>query len=113
VALIDAERAADMFKKVQVPLLGVLENMSVFLCPHCGKPTPIFGEGGGRRLAEKLKTRFLGEIPLTLPLRESGDRGVPILVADPEGTEAQAFLRAARELAAALSVQTFLPLPMA
>jgi len=113
VALIDAERAADMFKKVQVPVLGVLENMSAFLCPHCGKPTPIFGEGGGRRLAEKLKARFLGEIPLTLPLRESGDKGLPIVAQDPEGLEAQAFLRAARELAAALSVQAFLALPMA
>ena len=113
VALIDAERAADMFRKLQVPVLGVLENMSAFLCPHCGKPTPIFGEGGGRRLAERLKTRFLGEIPLTLALRESGDRGVPVLAQDPEGLEAQAFLKAARELAAALSVQTFLPLPMA
>lgn len=113
VALIDAERAADMFKKVQVPILGVLENMSHFLCPHCGKPTPIFGEGGGRRLAEKLKTRFLGEIPLTLPLRESGDRGRPILVENPEGPEAEAFRKAARELAAALSVQAFIALPMA
>ncbi|AFH39299.1 Mrp/NBP35 family ATP-binding protein [Thermus thermophilus] len=113
VALIDAERAADMFRKLQVPVLGVLENMSAFLCPHCGKPTPIFGEGGGRRLAERLKTRFLGEVPLTLALRESGDRGVPVLAQDPEGLEAQAFLKAARELAAALSVQAFLPLPMA
>jgi ATP-binding protein involved in chromosome partitioning len=113
VALIDAERAADMFKKVQVPVLGVLENMSAFLCPHCGKPTPIFGEGGGRRLAERLKTRFLGEVPLTLSLRESGDKGLPIVAQDPEGLEAQAFLRAARELAAALSVQAFISLPMA
>ncbi len=113
VALLDAERAADMFKKLQVPLLGVLENMSHFLCPHCGQPTPIFGEGGGKRLAEKLKVRFLGEVPLTLALRESGDRGLPIVAQDPEGLEAQAFLRAARELAAALSVQAFLTLPMA
>ncbi|WP_022798284.1 Mrp/NBP35 family ATP-binding protein [Thermus islandicus] len=113
VALLDAERAADMFKKLQVPLLGVLENMSHFLCPHCGKPTPIFGEGGGKRLAEKLKVRFLGEVPLTLALRESGDRGLPVVAQDPEGLEAQAFLRAARELAAALSVQAFLTLPMA
>lgn len=112
VALIDAERAADMFKKVQVPVLGVVENMSHFLCPHCGKPTPIFGEGGGRRLAEALGVRFLGGIPLTLSLRESGDRGVPMVAQDPEGPEAQAFLEAARALAAALSVQTFLPLPM-
>ena len=111
--VIDAGRAADMFRKLQVPVLGVLENMSAFLCPHCGKPTPIFGEGGGRRLAERLKTRFLGEIPLTLALRESGDRGVPVLAQDPEGLEAQAFLKAAREPAAAFSVQTFLPLPMA
>ncbi|APD10120.1 MULTISPECIES: Mrp/NBP35 family ATP-binding protein [Thermus] len=113
VALIDAERAADMFKKVQVPILGVVENMSAFLCPHCGKPTPIFGEGGGRRLAEKLKARFLGEIPLTLSLRESGDQGMPVVVKDPEGLEAQAFRKAAQELAAALSVQTFIALPMA
>jgi ATP-binding protein involved in chromosome partitioning len=87
--------------------------MSAFLCPHCGKPTPIFGEGGGRRLAERLKTRFLGEVPLTLSLRESGDKGLPIVAADPEGLEAQAFIRAARELAAALSVQAFISLPMA
>ncbi len=112
VALIDAERAADMFTKLQVPVLGVLENMSHFLCPHCGRPTPIFGEGGGRRLAERLKTRFLGGIPLTLALRESGDEGRPILVRDPGGPEAQAFLAAAREVAAALSVRAFLELPM-
>ncbi|AEV16028.1 ATP-binding protein, Mrp/Nbp35 [Thermus sp. CCB_US3_UF1] len=113
VALIDAERAADMFKKVQVPILGVVENMSHFLCPHCGQPTPIFGQGGGRRLAERLKTRFLGEIPLTLAVRESGDQGRPILVAAPESPEAEAFQKAARELAGALSVQSFIALPMA
>ncbi|MCS7218115.1 MAG: Mrp/NBP35 family ATP-binding protein [Thermus sp.] len=113
VALIDAERAADMFKKVQVPILGVVENMSHFLCPHCGQPTPIFGQGGGRRLAERLKTRFLGEIPLTLAVRESGDQGRPILVTAPESPEAEAFQKAARELAGALSVQSFIALPMA
>lgn len=112
VALIDAERAADMFRKLQVPVLGVLENMSAFLCPHCGKPTPIFGEGAGGAWRRGSRPASWGD-PLTLALRESGDRGVPVLAQDPEGLRAQAFLKAARELAAALSVQTFLPLPMA
>ncbi len=113
VALLDASRAADMFRKLQVPILGVLENMSHFLCPHCGQPTPIFGEGGGRRLAESLGVPFLGEIPLTLALREGGDKGLPLLLEAPEAPEAQAFRKAARALAASLSVQTFLTLPMA
>ncbi|KGQ20981.1 Mrp/NBP35 family ATP-binding protein [Thermus filiformis] len=110
VALIDAERAADMFKKVQVPLLGVLENMSYFLCPSCGARTFLFGEGGGRRLAEKLRVRFLGEVPLEVAVREGGDEGMPILVRDPESPAAQAFRQAARELAAELSLTLFLPM---
>ena len=110
VALIDAERAADMFKKLQVPLLGVLENMSYFICPACGAKTHLFGEGGGRRLAQKLGTRFLGEVPLEVAVREGGDEGVPILVRDPESPAAKAFRQAARGLAAELSLTILLPM---
>lgn len=111
VARIDAERALDMFKRVQVNVLGVLENMSYF--EQGGQKTYIFGQGGGRKMAEAYKTAFLGEIPIALPVREGGDKGVPIVVSAPESLEAQAFRQAARTLAGQLSVQSFMLLPMA
>ncbi|MGQ9692693.1 MAG: Mrp/NBP35 family ATP-binding protein [Thermaceae bacterium] len=110
VALIDAERAADMFKKLQVAVLGVLENMSYFLCPSCGAKTHLFGQGGGRMLADKLRVRFLGEVPLEASVREGGDEGVPTVVRDPQSPAAEAFRKAARELAAELSLSLFLPM---
>lgn len=111
VARIDAERALDMFKRVQVGILGVLENMSYF--EQGGQKTYIFGQGGGRKMAEAYKTTFLGEVPLAVAVRESGDNGTPVVLSAPESAEAQAFRQAARVLAGQLSVQSFMLLPMA
>lgn len=111
VACIDAERALDMFKRVQVGILGIIENMSFF--EHNGEKTYIFGQGGGRRMAEQYKTAFLGEIPIALSVREGGDSGVPVVIGAPDSPEALAFRQAARNLAGQLSVQSYLPLPMA
>lgn len=110
VARIDAERAIDMFKKVQVGLLGVLENMSYF--EQAGQKIHIFGQGGGRKMAEQFKTAFLGEVPIAVAVREGGDAGIPIVVSAPDSVEAQAFRQAARNLAGQLSVQSYMLLPM-
>lgn len=77
IALLDARRGISMFRKVEVPVLGLVENMSVFVCPHCGEGTHIFGAGGARAEAEKLGAPFLGEVPLALELRERCDAGEP------------------------------------
>lgn len=111
VARIDAERAVDMFKRVQVNLLGVIENMSYF--EQNGQKSYIFGQGGGRKMAEQYKTTFLGEIPLALSVREGGDSGVPVVLGFPHSPEAEAFRQAARNLAGQLSVQSYTLLPMA
>ncbi|MDX2005971.1 MAG: Mrp/NBP35 family ATP-binding protein [Meiothermus sp.] len=111
VARIDAERAVDMFKRVQVPILGVLENMSYF--DQGGQRVHIFGQGGGLKMAEQYKTAFLGEVPIAVSVREGGDNGVPIVVSEPGSLEAAAFRDAARRLAGQLSVQSFMLLPMA
>jgi ATP-binding protein involved in chromosome partitioning len=91
VALIDARKAASMFEKVNVPVLGIVENMSYFLCPSDGKRYDIFGEGGGQREADRLKVPLLGQVPIDIPTREAGDRGKPITLAEPEGVIAQSF----------------------
>ncbi|WP_027881498.1 Mrp/NBP35 family ATP-binding protein [Meiothermus rufus] len=111
VARIDAERALDMFRRVQVEVLGVLENMSYY--EQNGQRVYIFGQGGGRRMAEQYQTAFLGEIPLALSVREGGDAGVPVVLGHPDSPEAEAFRQAARNLAGRLSVQSYLMLPMA
>ncbi len=104
VALADVVRAKHMFDKVQIPVLGIVENMSQFVCPHCGKSTPIFHHGGGRRAAELFGVPFLGEIPLELAVRVGGDDGRPIVAAAPESAVAQAFLAVARAVAGRVSV---------
>ncbi len=91
VALIDARKAASMFQKVNVPVLGIVENMSYFLCPSDGKRYDIFGEGGGKREADRLKVPLLGEVPIDIPTREAGDRGKPITLAEPASAAARAF----------------------
>lgn len=91
VATGDALRGAKMFERVGVPVLGVVENMSYFECPHCGKPTALFGSGGGRRLADLLGIPLLGEIPLYPRVREGGDTGKPIVSAEPESAAARAL----------------------
>ena len=101
-ALIDARRGVAMFQKVEIPILGVVENMATFVCPHCGTASPIFGHGGARREAEKLGVPFLGEIPLHMEIRERSDAGHPIVVAEPGSVEARAFLDVAQKLWAGL-----------
>lgn len=95
VALIDARRGLNMFNKVDVPVLGIVENMSYFICPHCQERTDIFSAGGGKSVAEKLKTRFLGEIPLDPMIRRTGDHGMPVVEAEPNSPQAKHFLRLA------------------
>lgn len=102
IALIDAKKAITMFGKVKVPILGIVENMSMFTCPGCGESHPIFGHGGARATAEALGAPFLGEIPLVPRIRELSDLGTPVSVAAPEGVEAAAFLGIAQKVAAAL-----------
>jgi len=102
VATGDALRGAKMFQRVNVPVLGIVENMSWFECPHCGKPTPIFGTGGGKRLADELELPLLGEIPLYPRVYEGGDRGTPIVVAEPEASAARALRALADRVVAAL-----------
>src|SRR6202044_747306 len=91
IALIDARKGLSMFRKVAVPVLGIVENMSYFLCPHCGERSEIFGHGGAREEAGKLDVPFLGEIPLHLDIRTTSDSGHPIVVAQPDSAHAQAF----------------------
>ena len=98
VALIDAKKAVAMFRRTEVPILGIVENMSSYACPSCGHQEPIFGHGGGRREAERLGVPFLGEIPLDTRVREGGDEGKPIVVARPDSVVAAIF----RDIAGAL-----------
>ncbi|TIW67391.1 MAG: Mrp/NBP35 family ATP-binding protein, partial [Mesorhizobium sp.] len=90
-ALIDARKGLNMFRKVNVPLLGIVENMSYFLAPDTGKRYDIFGHGGARREAERLSVTFLGEVPLEMGIRESSDAGAPVVVSKPEGAEAKIY----------------------
>jgi ATP-binding protein involved in chromosome partitioning len=98
VALLDARRGVRMFEKVNVPVLGLIENMSFFCCPNCGHRTDIFSHGGARREAERLGVEFLGELPLKLEIRELADAGTPIVMARPDSEEAQSYRRIARRV---------------
>jgi ATP-binding protein involved in chromosome partitioning len=95
-ALIDARRGIAMFRRVNVPVLGIVENMSYFLCPHCGGRTDIFGHGGARAEAERLGVPFLGEVPLDMEIREKSDAGLPVVATVPDGPHAKVY----REIAA-------------
>jgi ATP-binding protein involved in chromosome partitioning len=95
VALLDARRGVRMFEKVNVPVLGVIENMSYFCCPNCGHRAELFGHGGARREAERLGVEFLGELPLKLEIRELADAGTPIVTARPDSAEAAEYRRIA------------------
>ena len=107
VAWEDAGKAVAMFDKLNVPVFGVIENMSYFVCPHCDERTEIFGYGGGRKAAEELGLEFLGEIPLDRATREAADNGVPITESEPESPQAQAFLQVAKQVAARCSTLQF------
>jgi len=100
VALQDVRKGMMMFKKVNVPLLGVIENMSYFVCGHCGERTEIFSTGGGERAAQKFEIPFLGRIPIDPSIREGGDMGTPIVSNNPTSPQASAFLQIAQTLVA-------------
>ena len=98
VALIDARKAGTMFSKVNVPILGLIENMSYFLCPSDGVRYDIFGSGGGEREAQRLGVPLLGQIPIDIATREAGDRGRPVTLTDPQNPAAQEFVKIGRKL---------------
>ena len=101
-ALIDARRGIAMFARVAVPVLGLIENMSFFICPHCGERSDIFTHGGARREAERLGAAFLGEVPLHMRIRETSDAGAPITASEPDGPHAAAYIAIARGVREAL-----------
>jgi len=105
VALIDARKASAMFAKVNVEVIGIIENMSYFLCPDNGKRYPIFGEGGGAREAERFGVPLLAQVPLEMDVRTSGDAGTPMVLSHPESTSAQAFTSASGKVYSALQRQ--------
>jgi ATP-binding protein involved in chromosome partitioning len=98
IALLDARKGLNMFKQVDVPVLGIVENMSYFLCPHCGGRSEIFSHGGARQEAERLGTEFLGEVPLDLKIRETSDGGTPITVVEPDNPHAVVFRQMAARI---------------
>ena len=112
-ALIDARKGLNMFRKVDIPVLGIIENMSYFLCPKCNERTDIFGHGGAHAEADKLGVTFLGEVPLHMDIRTTSDEGKPIVAAQPDGVHAQIFRDIARrawaELEASLGTRTKAP----
>jgi ATP-binding protein involved in chromosome partitioning len=108
-----AQKAVTMFKKLNTPILGLIENMSHYVCAHCGQREDVFGSGGGRRLAERLDLPFLGEIPLSTPVRVGSDDGRPIVLSDPDSAVAKAFVTAAEQLAAQVSIRAMASQPEA
>ncbi len=109
VALADVRRALRMFEAVNVPVLGVVENMSYFVAPDTGARYNIFGEGGGQRLSAEYGVPFLGAVPLSMSVREGGDRGVPVVLSDPDSPQAEAFRHVAEEVARQVSIEAMKP----
>jgi ATP-binding protein involved in chromosome partitioning len=105
VSMIDADKGVKMFQQVKVPLLGIVENMSYFICDGCDKKHYIFKNGGGKTLADTFKIPFLGEIPIIPDVVTGGDSGVPILLSDPESPASVAYTKLAGQVAAQLSIQ--------
>src|SRR5262249_39281010 len=107
VSLADSRRALAMYKKLNIPLLGVIENMSYFVCPECQHEGDIFGQGGGEQMAIELGVPFIGRIPIYQPIREGSDVGVPLIVSEPESPAARAFMAAAERTAAQVSLASY------
>ena len=103
IALIDARKGLNMFRKTAVPILGLVENMSTFICPSCGERSDIFGHGGARDEAARLDVPFLGEVPLHIAIRTNSDSGTPVVVSEPEGPHAQIYREIARAMLARLA----------
>jgi ATP-binding protein involved in chromosome partitioning len=111
IALLDARKGMNMFAKVEVPVLGIIENMSYFCCPNCGHRTEIFSHGGARLEAEKLNAEFLGEIPLDIRIRETSDAGTPIVIEDPGSHLSQVYMQIAARIWEKISGNTPRPAP--
>ena len=112
VAVADSRRAIQMYRKLNIPVLGLVENMSFFACPSCSHETDLFGRGGGRRLAEELNVTFLGAVPIAAPVRSGGDVGMPIVLSSPEHVVAVAINAVAEQVAAQVSIQAFRTIPL-
>jgi ATP-binding protein involved in chromosome partitioning len=106
IALLDARKAIEMFHKVNIPVLGVVENMAVHSCSQCGHQEHIFGDGGGQKVASEYKTELLGALPLSLDIREQADAGKPSVISHPEGVAAKAYSQIASKVAAVLAGQS-------
>src|SRR5581483_10830112 len=104
-ALTDVRKAHNMFEQLNVPVLGIVENMSYFECPNDGDKFFIFGHGGGEALADRYGVPFLGGIPIAINIREGGDLGVPIVISQPDSPQAKAFTQVAQNVAAQVSIQ--------
>ena len=107
VSLVDSRRAVRMYQKLNIPVLGLVENMSYFLCPNCDHESDIFGRGGGERTAAAMDVPFLGRVPIYEPIRRGGDEGHPIVAAEPDSPAARAFLGVAEQLAAQVSIASY------
>jgi ATP-binding protein involved in chromosome partitioning len=113
VATLDAKKALRMFEKVEVPVLGLIENMAQHVCTECGHVEHLFGQGGGERMAAQYGVPLLGSLPLEIGIREQGDAGTPIVVASPDSAAARAYRETARRLAEALSRRPRAAMPIA
>jgi len=107
VSLADSRRAVAMYKKLNIPPLGIIENMSYFACPSCAHESDIFGHGGGEQMAGELGVPFIGRIPIYQPIREGGDSGVPLTIGEPDSAAARAFMAAAELMAAQVSLASY------
>jgi ATP-binding protein involved in chromosome partitioning len=107
VSLADTRRAVAMYKKLNIPPIGLIENMSYFACPNCAHESDIFGRGGGERLAEELGIPFLGRLPIYQPIREGSDTGIPLIISEPDSPAAAAFIAAAERTAAQVSIASY------
>ncbi len=107
VSLADTRRASAMYTKLNIPILGIVENMSYFVCPNCRHEADIFGRGGGEQMAADLNIAFLGRVPIYQPIREGGDTGVPLMISEPDSPAAQAFVETAARTAARGSIASF------
>ncbi len=107
VSVADTKRAIQMYRKLNIPALGLIENMSHFVCPGCGRDSDLFGKGGGERLAAEMSVPFLGHIPLYEPVRRASDNGVPVVISDPQSPPAVAIMAAAERVAQQVSIASF------
>jgi ATP-binding protein involved in chromosome partitioning len=112
VALADVEKALAMFKRLSVPILGIVENMSAFICPHCGDATEIFGRGGGEAFAKRHELHYFGGIPLDMKVRQGGDAGVPAVAQREPGPAADVMRNMSRQVAARMSVRAAAEAPV-